>query len=64
MYMRALDQEYRGKGSNNTYVEANAPVRGFGCRMCASVVALTLYLLLTHSLLRARCTATSTCTTI
>eukprot|EP00198_Chlamydomonas_reinhardtii_P006675 XP_001696011.1 flagella associated membrane protein [Chlamydomonas reinhardtii] len=25
VYMRALDQEYRGKGSNNTYVEANAP---------------------------------------
>ncbi|KAG2426213.1 hypothetical protein HXX76_013194 [Chlamydomonas incerta] len=25
VYMRALDQAYRGKGSNNTYVEANAP---------------------------------------
>ncbi|KAG2426217.1 hypothetical protein HXX76_013198 [Chlamydomonas incerta] len=25
VYMRALDQAYRGKGSNNTYVEADAP---------------------------------------
>eukprot|EP00198_Chlamydomonas_reinhardtii_P006676 XP_001696012.1 flagellar associated protein [Chlamydomonas reinhardtii] len=29
VYMRALDQTYRGKGSNNTYTEANAPVAVF-----------------------------------
>ncbi len=27
VYMRGLDQAYRGKGSNNTYVEEVAPVR-------------------------------------